>query len=527
MDQLIESDRQSSPVARARQMLARAEWASLAYRTYNLATVRRIAQAAAQAAGAAAAELAEAAVAETGYGVVADKTLKNEACSTGLVEHYRDGDWVSTQWDAERAIARIPRPAGIVVALTPSTNPVATVYFKTLLALMTRNAVVISPHPAARESSARAAHILAEAAVAAGAPDGVVQVVEKPSIPVIDALMTDPRTSLIVATGGSAVVRAAYSSGNPAYGVGPGNVPVMVDRTADVTRAAKAIVASKAFDNSVLCTNESVLIVDEQVRPQLLRAMRSAGAVLLDDDQTQRLRSYLFPNGSLNTAAIGKSASHIAQEVGIRSPRDASCLLAPFGLAVPEEPLTHEKLCPVLGVTSAHDPARGIAIARAVLRIAGAGHSAAIHSSDPRTITDFAASVPVLRVSVNVGNSTGSSGLDTNLAPTMTIGTGFVGRSSLGANLAPHHLVNYTEAAFGTAPGTPVVDLGGLELTHAPQGPVPPYPAPSNADPAADLNLALERPGSVERAPASPANEEMREAIRRMVIEELTEFINR
>ena len=204
---------------------------------------------------------------ETGFGVVAHKVVKNRLCSRGILDAYRDHDYVTPRIDAERKIVEVPRPAGVVLALTPSTNPVSTVYFKVLLALLTRNAVVVSPHPFAKECCSDAARVLGEAAVAAGAPDGVVQVVEEPSIPLIDALMTDERTDVILATGGVAVVRAAYSSGQPgASASAPATSRCLVDATADLARAAEKLVDSKAFDNSVLCTNESVLIVEEAGR---------------------------------------------------------------------------------------------------------------------------------------------------------------------------------------------------------------------------------------------------------------------
>src|SRR5215470_3683648 len=421
--------------AHAGHLLERARWAARAYADYDHAAVSAIVTAAADAGYAAAERLAEATVTETEMGVAAHKVIKNRACSRGIVEHYRGEDLISPRIDTARKIVEIPRPAGVVLAITPTTNPVATVYFKVILALMTRNAVVVAPHPRAKQCSADAARVLAEAAVAAGAPEGIVQVIEEPSIPLVEALMADERTDVIVATGGTGVVRAAYSSGNPALGVGPGNVPVFVDATADIAAAAKRITDSKAFDNSVLCTNESVLIVEDTVRDPLLREMQRQHAVLLDETGRDRLRAYLFPDGMLNGEAIGKDASWIAEQAGIRVPPRTRLLLAPVELVVPEEPFCREKLSPVLGVATVPTPSAGIEAARAVVRIGGAGHSAAIHSEHPATIMMYGARVPVLRVSVNVGNSTGSAGLDTNLAPSMTLGTGFVGRSSVGENL--------------------------------------------------------------------------------------------
>ena len=517
-------------VPRARQMLERARWASRAFATYEAATVRRIVEAVAAAAEAEAQRYAEWAVRETGFGVVADKAVKNRLCSRGIVDAYRDEDFVSPRVDLARKTVEVPRPAGVVLALTPSTNPVATVYFKVLLCLMTRNAVVVSPHPFAKECCADAARRLGEAAVAAGAPDGVVQVVEEPSIPLIDALMTDERTDVILATGGVGVVRAAYSSGNPAIGVGPGNVPVLVDATADLGRAAAKLVTSKAFDNSILCTNESVLVVEDSVADRFAREMQRHGAHVLDDDARDRVRDTLFPQGRFDTSWVGKDASLIAAAAGVRVPQRTKILVAPFDLAVDEEPLAHEKLCPVLGMTRVPSAQRGIRTAVAVLRIGGAGHSAVVHSNDPRTVMEYAAAVDVLRVVVNEGGSTGSAGFGTHLAPTMTIGTGFAGRSSLGENLQPKHLVHATRIAYSTDSSERFPDFSGVLPWRAPAGAVPPYPAASNAAEASGPGGALRppgSPGSVSRGGLAGPGEDtrLREELRRLIIEELATII--
>ena len=509
-------------VPRGRAMIERAEWAAGAFARYDKASVDRIVQAAAEAGAARAEEFAERAVSETGFGVVEHKVLKNLSCSRGLVQTYRDHDYVTPRIDHAAKIVEVPRPAGVVLALTPSTNPVASVFFKTLLALMTRNAVVISPHPFAREVCADAARTMGDAAVAAGAPDGVVQVVDDPSVPLINALMTDERTDVIVATGGSPVVRAAYRSGNPAIGVGPGNVPVLVDGTADLAKAARRIVDSKSFDHSILCTNESVLIVEETVADRLTKLMVREGAYLLNDEERDRIRALLFPAGFFDTRMVGKSAAWIADQAGIRVNANTKVLLAPFDLVVPEEMLAHEKLCPVLGMVRVPNADRGIAVARAVLRITGAGHSAAIHSTDPRTVMAYSAAVPVLRVSVNVGNSLGSSGIETNLPPSMTIGTGFAGRSSVGENLQPKHLVNWTRIAYNSDVDEPFAEFAGLVPWLHPGAAVPPYPVASNlvrgpVSPGAQPQGTLE-PMTVEAA-------DVREEIRRMIVEELNQII--
>lgn len=509
---------EAAGVPRARQMLERARWASRSFATYDQASVRRIVEAVTSAAEQNAQHYAEWAVRETGFGVVEHKAVKNRLCSRGVLDAYRDQDLVTPRVDPDRKMVEVPRPAGVVLALTPSTNPVSTLYFKILLALMTRNAVVLSPHPFAKECCADAARTLGDAAVAAGAPDGVVQVVEEPSIPLIDALMTDERTDVILATGGVPVVRAAYSSGNPAIGVGPGNVPVLVDATADLRRAAEKLVTSKAFDNSVLCTNESVLIVEEQAADRFLREMARQGAHVLDPQERDRVRETIFPGGRFDTSYVGRDAAFIADAAGVRVPGRTRILVAPFDLAVDEEPLAHEKLCPVLGVVRAPSPRACIRTAVAVLRIGGAGHSAVIHSNDPATVMDYAAAVQVLRVTVNEGGSTGSAGFGTHLAPSMTIGTGFVGRSSLGENLQPKHLVNVTRVAYSTDPSEVLPTYEGADPWRAPQGPVPPYPAASNAAPYAVAD------GSPSAAPTEEVSE-LREELRRLILEELTTII--
>lgn len=510
-------------VPRARQMLQRAHWAARAFATYDRPAVMRVVEAVTRAAEEHAEHYAEWAVRETGFGVVADKVVKNKLCSRGILDAYRDHDYVSPRLDpGGRKLVEVPRPAGVVLALTPSTNPVSTVYFKVILALMTRNAVVVSPHPFAKECCADAARTLAEAAVAAGAPDGVVQAVEEPSVPLIEALMTDPRTDVILATGGGAVVRAAYSSSNPAIGVGPGNVPVLVDATADLRRSARRLVDSKAFDNSILCTNESVLIVEESVADTFLAEMSRNGAHVLSDADRDKVRDTVFPEGRFDTSLVGKDAITIATKAGVRVPPRTRILVAPFDLAVDEEPLAHEKLCPVLGVTRVPSARRGIRTAAAVLRIGGAGHSAVIHSKDPQVVMEYAAAVNVLRVAVNEGGSTGSAGFDTDLAPSMTIGTGFAGRSSLGENLEPKHLVNVARIAYSTDPAEVMPSFAGLTPLASPVDAVPPYPTASNLT---SPHLAPGRASPTTTAASADGTGELRDELRRLIIEELQTII--
>jgi acetaldehyde dehydrogenase / alcohol dehydrogenase len=519
---------------RARQMLARAHWAAGAFASYDRASVLRIAEAVAAAAHGQARRYAEWAVAETGFGVVEHKAIKNEACSLGILERYRDHDYVSPRIDPEGKILSLPRPAGVILALTPSTNPVCTLFFKIILALLTRNAIVVSPHPMAQDCCVDAARLLAATATEAGAPDGVIQVVPDATVPLIEALMSDPVTDVIVATGGTPVVRAAHRSGNPALGVGPGNVPVLVDATADLAGAARRIADSKSFDNSILCTNESVLVAEEAVADRLVRELHRQQVALLDEAGRDKIRAYLFPDGRLNGEAIGKDAAWIADRAGIRVPPRTRVLLAPFDLVVGEEPLAHEKLCPVLGLVRAESADRGIEAARAVVRLGGAGHSAAIHSRDPRVIMRYGTRVPVLRIAVNAGNSTGSAGLDTHLALSMTLGTGFVGRSSIGENLEPRHLVNWTRVAYNSDAGVPFDDFTGITAGEPPRGPVPGYPFASNLAGAGEAPAggpvragAAAGDGLATAAPAGAVPDAVREQLRALIIEELQQLIAR
>ena len=501
MSALITAEVPGAP--RARMMLARARWAAAAFAGFDAARTRRVVDAVAEAAYQNAERFALAAVEETGMGVAEHKRRKNEACSRGIVERYTVEDYVEAQIDADAKIVAVPKPAGVVLALTPSTNPVATVYFNVLLALMTRNAVVVSPHPLARRCCAEAVHELSAAAVAAGAPDGCLQVVEEPTIPLIEALMADSAVDVIVATGGTGVVRAAYRSGNPSLGVGPGNVPALVDASADVAKAAACLADSKAFDNSILCTNESVAIVEERVADAFARELGRRGAHVLDEAETDRARAALYPDGRIETKLAGKDAAALAAAADIKIPAGTRVLVAPFGLIVPEEPLAREKLFPLLGLVRVPDAARGIDAARALLRIGGAGHSAVIHSSDPRTILAYGAALGVLRIAVNAPGSTGSSGLDTNLAPTMTVGTGFFGRSALTENLEPRHLTQWTRLAYDKDPGERFGDFAGLEPWSA-----RPAAAPADAPPATADGGALSR-----------------DDVRRMILDELRELV--
>lgn len=498
--------------AAAQMKIDRGNWAGRAYAKYERAAVMRIVRAVAEAAYQSAQRYAEWAVRETGMGVVEHKRLKNELSSHALVDFYEDMDLVNPRVDAGRKIIEFPRPAGLIFALTPATNPVSSVFYKTILALMSRNAILFSPHPLARECCYDAANLLAATAEAAGAPAGLIQCVEAPSVPLVQKLMASPKIQVILATGGNPMVRAAYSSGNPAIGVGPSNVPVYVDPDADQNLAAKRIVDSKSFDNSVLCTNESVLLSLSHDRSRLERALRANGAHICNESEVAKLRDYLFPGGQLNTASVGKSAIWVAAQAGFRVAPSARILVAPVERIGIDEPLSKEKLAPVLAWATADSFERATAMAQMLVRMNGAGHSASFHGEDPQKAMDYAAALSVYRVVVNSPCSQGAAGFATHLAPSFTIGTGYFGRSSVGENIGPQHLVHWTRLAWNADDAVAMGDVTNVRLAF--EGPdSPPRPPASRPTLAAVPPPAANEAGGMDR-----------EVLRQIILQELREL---
>ena len=511
------SDSKAALASHADIVLERARWAASVFQRFDRDTTLAIADAVARAAHGLAGKYADWAVEETGFGVAAHKKIKNELTSVPIVDYYRDQDFVNPVIDETRKMVRIPRPAGVVLALTPSTNPIATVNFKILMALITRNAIVISPHPAARAVCVDAVQALAQAAADAGAPDGCIQVIEEPTIPLIEEFMASPKTSVILATGGTAMVRSAYSSSNPAIGVGPGNAPVLVDGSADIPAAAKRIVDSKSFDNSILCTNESVLITLPDADRALQQALKQAGAYICDEDETARLRRYLFHDRGFNVASIGRDASWIAAECGIRVPPKTKILVTPIRQIGVEERLSREKLCPVLAYHVANNMTQALAQARAVLRLTGAGHSAAIHTTDEQIAIDYARTVEAYRVVVNAPCSQGAAGFETHLAPTFTIGTGYFGRSSIGENIGPQHLVHWTRMAYNSDAKESFGDYTRVDLGF--DGPLPEAPAGGLPHPGGGATVPVGRPA--RPAAGGGLDAAARDELRKLIAEEI------
>lgn len=506
------SDTEAARRGQADIWLARAHWAASAFQRYDRRLTNAIVDAVSEVAHTNAEKYGTWAVEETGFGIAEHKKQKCEMTAKEVVAFYRDQDFVNPRFDVQSRIVEIPRPAGVVFALTPSTNPIATLVYKVLLALMTRNAIVISPHPGARECSVDMTRVLYQAALNAGAPDGVIQIIEKPSVPMIETLMSSPRTNLIIATGGDAVVRAAYSSSNPAIGVGPGNAPILVDSSADIKDAGQHIVEGGGFDNSVLCTSESVIITVADVEKPLKRAMESSGAYICDESEVARIRDFLFHERGFNIEAVGRDATWIAQECDINVPRNTRILLAPITHIGVEEKLSTETLCPVLSLYVAENRDQAMEQARAVLRLTGAGHSAAIHTTDQRIALEYATKVEAYRVVVNTSCSQGAAGFGTHLAPTFTVGTGYFGRSSIGENVGPQHLVHWTRLAHDTEVSESLSDYTALAPEF--EGALPPAPADGvPGSPAATSPAASSKEATVNSA--------TRDELRRLIAEEL------
>jgi acetaldehyde dehydrogenase/alcohol dehydrogenase len=421
--------------------------------------VSRIIQAVADAALETADFYSEWAVRETGKGRPADKSIK-KIVTAKQFKAANVADYVRFKVDTEKKMVCFPKPAGVVLTLIPVTNPVSTVVFKTLTGMITRNAVVLCPHPAAKDCSIDAADHFIRVAEAAGAPKNAIQVLRTPSVPLVNQLMSDERTNVILATGGPGMVRAAYSSSNPALGVGPGNVPVYVDRTADVAKAADRIVRSLGFDNGMPCTTESVAIADAPIADQLFEEMGRAGAYMITDAaEREKLRAYMYPGAKFNPDVIGKDASWIAAKAGFSVPESTLILGVQIDSIGKHEPFSKEKLCPVIGFIRVSNGEEGIKTALDMLNLMGAGHSAVIHANDPELIASYGAAVPVCRVSVNTGGVLGSSGNTTNLFASSVIGTGFFGRSSVDVNVGPDQLLQWTRVAYNKDPAEAFGDM--------------------------------------------------------------------
>jgi acetaldehyde dehydrogenase (acetylating) len=431
--------------------------------------VDRVCSAMAVAAFNAAGRLGQMAYEETGYGVAAHKRLKNEFAAQKVWESIKDVKTVGViHHDVEKKIYEIAWPMGVIAALTPSTNPTSTVIYKILIAVKARDAIIIAPHPSAATCSHEAAALMAKAAEENGAPAGLVTCMQHVSLAGTQELMNHKYVALILATGGTPMVRAAHSTGKPAYGVGPGNVPVYVDRSADVEKAARYIVASKSFDCSTICATEQSVVVDRPVAQRLRQLMEREGAYFTDEAQTEKLRRLLFtPEGGMVTRTVGKPAPYLAALAGFDVPSGTRVLVACLDKVGKEEPLSREKLTTVLGWYEEEGWEAGCERCVELIHFGGRGHSLVIHATDEKVIMAFGMEKPVFRITVNTMGSLGAIGLTTGVSPSLTLGAGGVGGSITGDNVTTYHLFNVKRLAY--------------ELTPPPLAALSPEPAPLGA----------------------------------------------
>jgi acetaldehyde dehydrogenase (acetylating) len=443
-------DKDLLSIQEARDLVVEAFNAWKIWSTASQAQVDQVCAAMAEAALAASERLGIQAHEETGYGVSEHKRLKNEFAARNVWESIKAVKTVGViGHDVEKKIYDIAWPVGVIAALTPSTNPTSTVIYKILIAVKARDAIIIAPHPAAAKCSYEAARIIAQAAVENGAPPGLVACMQNISLDGTQALMRHKYVALILATGGTPMVRAAHSTGKPAYGVGPGNVPVYVDRSADLEKAARYIVASKAFDFSTVCATEQSVVADKPIADRLTTLMQREGAYFMDPDQTELIRDLLFhPDGSMNTAAVGKSAQFLAGMAGFEIPKGTRILVARLKKTGKDEPLSREKLTTVLGWYEEEGWEAGCERCIELIQFGGRGHSLIIHAADPDVIMAFGLEKPVFRIMVNTMGTLGAIGLTTGVMPSLTLGAGGVGGSITGDNITTHHLFNVKRLAY-------------------------------------------------------------------------------
>jgi acetaldehyde dehydrogenase (acetylating) len=444
-------DRDLISIQEAREAVERASEAQKKFSAFSQEQVDAVVEACAEAATAAAEQLARTAVEETGYGNVPDKIIKNQLASIDVPRAIRGMKTVGIiRQDREKGILEIAEPVGVVAAVIPSTNPTSTTIYKTIISLKARNAIVLSPHPNAMRCICEAVGVLQRAALKIGAPEDLIVCLAHPTTQGTQELMKHRQVGVILATGGTGLVRAAYSSGRPAYGVGPGNVPALIERTADVRKAVADIFAGKTFDYGTICSSEQAIVAEESVAAKVLDECKQQGAYFLSADEIAKLGGLVFRAGSAtpNPQIVGRAATVIAQMAGIKVPPATRVLIAQLEGVGREFPLSGEKLSPILALYSAPNLAAGIELCTRLLQYGGLGHTAAIHSQSEAAVKQFGLAVPAYRVVVNSSAVHGSIGYSTNLFPAMTLGCGSPGGNITSDNIGPQHLMNIKRVAW-------------------------------------------------------------------------------
>jgi acetaldehyde dehydrogenase (acetylating) len=479
------ADKDLLSIQQARHLAARARTAQRAVAEFSQEQIDRVVAAMAEAARADAERLARLAHQETGFGNVKDKTAKNLFTAVDVHEYVRPLRTVGIlREDKARRIVEIAEPMGVVAAVIPSTNPTSTAIYKALISVKARNAIVMSPHPSAARCIQEAAAVLQRAAVSAGLPDDAVLCMTEVTIEGTQELMRCRDTGVVLATGGIGLVRAAYSSGKPAYGVGPGNVPAYIEKTADVPRAVRHVLDGKTFDYGTLCSSEQSLICDEAIRDAVVAEVKKGGGHFLDEAEVVAVSRVVVTSQRLaNPEIVGRPATFIAEKAGIRVPPETTVLVAPLAGVGREHPLSIEKLSPVLAFYVVKDWKEGCQRVLQLLRYGGTGHTLAIHSRDDAVIREFALKKPVFRIVANTQASMGATGATTGLPPSMSLGCGAYAGNITSDNITPLHLINIKRLAYELPRPARGATAGATE----PQPLSPPPPTSAPRPPAVDF----------------------------------------
>jgi acetaldehyde dehydrogenase (acetylating) len=466
------TDRDLASISEARTLVRRAREAAPALAELSQEQIDAIVDAMAAAVTPQAEALARLAHEETGYGNVPDKVQKNLFSSQKIYNFIRPMKTVGVVGRLDdRKVIEIAEPFGVVAAIVPSTNPTSTAIYKILIAIKARCPIVISPHPSAARCITRVAEIMNEAARRAGAPDGSINWMTTVTLEGTQELMKARETAVILATGGMGLVRAAYSAGKPAYGVGPGNAPAYIEATADVPKAVRDIVTGKTFDNGLLCSSENSVVCDAGLVEEVKRQFVANGGHFLSAAEIDVLgRLLVTPQRLPNPKLVGRPATFIAEQAGIRVPPGTRVLIAELSGVGRDYPLSIEKLCPVLSFYVVKDWREGCERCKQILRYGGMGHTMSIHSRNDDVILQFGLKKPAFRIVVNTPTTLGSIGLTTGLDPSMTLGCGGYGGNITSDNISPRHLLNIKRLAYETSPA-PAMRPAAPAATPLPRAP--------------------------------------------------------
>jgi acetaldehyde dehydrogenase (acetylating) len=447
-------DRDLESIQRARRLVERAAEAQKTLADFTQQQIDAVVAACAEAARQNAEPLARLAVEETTYGVVADKVEKNLFAARDVYNAIRDMKTVGIiHEDLKNGVVEIAVPAGVVAAIIPTTNPTSTAIYKTLIALKARNSIVMSPHPNAVRCISETVRLMYEAALGAGAPEGSLSCLSLVSNEATQELMRHPQTAIILATGGTGLVRSAYSSGKPALGVGPGNVPSYIHSSANIPKAVSDILTGKCFDNGTLCSSEQHMVVDSAIAAKVREETERQGGHFLTAQQAAAVAKVLIlPNFRVNATMVGQSAEKIARAAGFEIPKGTRALVAPLEGIGREYPLSAEKLSPVLSFYVVKDSREGLDVCNRFLHFGGMGHTMSIHAGDDAVIREFALKLPAFRMIANSPASHGSVGYTTNLFPSMSLGCGTPGNNITSDNISPRHLMNIKRLAYERRP---------------------------------------------------------------------------